>query len=535
MGSGSMRLLALSCVAVLLAGCQDPLEPERHSALVQSQGGPRTPSDPYSSASSATAITVFWTDNSSNETGWEVHRSITGRDGTYSLLVRTAPNVTSHSDEGLKSTSEYCYRIRSFRTSGRKTTWAAFTIPTCTTTLGPPPAPVILNVMPGLYGRVTITWNTSSFTTEGFRLERAAGDAGPWVLAAAISVGYVRYHEDSGRQIEQHVCYRLIALNSFGESAPSNTDCTAPPAAPAKLAAASTAPQTIELVWEDKSSVEDGYEVQRADDGAVLVWSAIASLPANTAEYRDDALPLDKRFWYRVRATKDGGYSEFTPAVAAVTANAPPAAPTGTETHPSSSRGVAVYWWPAAASLADSFRVERSTNGGTTWITAGTVNAAVNAPVLVFDDVGLTHEERVCYQVFAVNRLGQSQPSNQDCTTPPAAPSNLRTRPVDDQVYEVLWDDNSNVEEGYILWLYEGYYDNYYPVELPANTTSYQISTSTYVDVLVAYSDGGYSDWVYAYSGEGTAALRVNAAARRRPSVSAPSSPKSFLRKGADR
>lgn len=516
--------------AVLLGGCENPLDPDKDGALAESQSG-RTNTDPQSNAWSISNITVFWTDNASNETGWQIHRSTNGRAGTYSLLVQTAANVTDYGDAGLTPMTEYCYRIRSFRISGRKTAFAAFTVPTCATTLGAPIAVTDLRASPIPFGEIYVAWTFASFQDQ-FRIERAAGNEGPWLTLATLSP-WAREYRDTGRASEQQVCYRIIAFNDAGNGPPSSVACTIPPAAPSELVAEAKAEQNISLSWVDNSAAEDGFVLERALDD--LVWSWIATLPVDTRSYEDHGLAENTRYWYRVRANKDLGSSQFSNRATAVTASAPPAAPTGTEAHPSSSSEVTVYWWPAGGPSAGSFRVERSTNGGASWITAGTVNATVNAPVLHFLDVGRTPEERVCYQVYAINWRGESQPSNQDCTTPPAAPSNLRTSPIDDQTYEIRWDDNSTVEEGYILWLYEGYYEPYYPVELPANTTSYQISTSTSVDLLVAYSDGGYSDWVYGYSGEGTAALQVRAATRRPPSVSTQFTPKSFLRKGADR
>ena len=519
-------LFALWSAAILLGGCEEPLAPEEAATTLASRAGPNGSNDLQTTAASPSRIDLYWLDNSSNETGWEVHRSPSGSDGTFALVATTAANATSYSNTGLSATTRYCYKVRSFRSVNRKS-YAAFSNVSCAITLGPPEAPVSVIAIPWPYGRVTIGWSTNSFTTEGFRLERAASDAGPWVLVALTSSS-VRFHEEYGRGSEQPVCYRVIGFNSFGDSPPSVPDCTTPPAAPTELTAKSAGAQAVDLTWKDNSGAEDGYEVQRAEAGIYLVWNSIATVPASAAEYHDNGLPLDQRFWYRVRATRDGGYTEFTPEVSGITASAPPGAPSGTTARPSNSSAAELYWIAATGSLADSFRVERRLEGGS-WVTAG------HARETAFLDPGLRSEVRVCYQVFAINRLGTSPASQEDCTTPPAAPTNLRTIPVDDQVYEVRWDDNSSVEEGYILWLYEGFYEWYYPVELPANTTSLQISTSTYVDVLAASSDGGYSDWVYLYSGEGATTLQGRAATRRPRSIFTQSDPRSFLRKGAGR
>src|SRR4051794_11380290 len=99
MAPAMMRLLAVSCVAALLAGCEDPIEPDREAVRLESQSPPRTVADPQSTSISASRIDVTWADNSSNESGWEIHRSNNGRNGTYSLVSRTGANVTRYSDQ----------------------------------------------------------------------------------------------------------------------------------------------------------------------------------------------------------------------------------------------------------------------------------------------------------------------------------------------------------------------------------------------------------------------------------------------------
>src|SRR4051812_2429656 len=151
MGSPMMRLLAIGLLAMLLPGCEDPLEPEAETILAQTQAAPpRSPTDPTSGPVSATEVQVTWPDIS-NETGWEIHRSTAGREGAFSLLAKTAANVTAYADVGLTPLTEYCYRIRSVKTSGRKTTFGAFSVTTCATTYGPPAAPSNLEVKPNIF------------------------------------------------------------------------------------------------------------------------------------------------------------------------------------------------------------------------------------------------------------------------------------------------------------------------------------------------------------------------------------------------
>jgi hypothetical protein len=526
-----IRFTILLGMVAALAGCEDPLAPEPERADPQSSVRAPASSDPYAGTLSLTRIEVYWTDNLTNETGWEIHRSTTGRDGTFALLAQTAANTTSYSDQGLQASTEYCYRIRSFRTAGRKTSIGGFLPTTCAKTLGAPEAPINIRVRPGLFGAVDVSWDRTVFNTDGLRLERAASGEGPWVTVTTLSV-LADSHRDTGRPVEQQVCYRVFAFNAYGES-PSTVDCTTPPASPAELKATAQDEQNIVLTWQDRSAAEDGYEVQRAGDD--LVWSVIATVAVDVQRYQDGGLTSNTRFWYRIRAVKDGGFSEFTPVAGAITANALPAAPSGTVAIPRGSTKVSVYWL-AEGVLAERFRVERSLDGGGSWLPVG------EAPGTAFDDSERQSEQQVCYRVFAVNRLGDSPASNSACATPLAAPSELTVTPLADGTYQVTWRDNSGFEEGYELWVFayfEGYYDAYYyPVSLPANTTSYRTGAGEYFEGMYAFGGGGYSDYVFPTWAAASALPQTRTlksgrppanAQRASPSLKARSAPASLL------
>ena len=63
--------------------------------------------------------TVTFTDNSANETGFQVERNLNG--GTYSLLSTLAANITQMIDTTLvqgAGDNKYCYRVRAINSAG---------------------------------------------------------------------------------------------------------------------------------------------------------------------------------------------------------------------------------------------------------------------------------------------------------------------------------------------------------------------------------------------------------------------------------
>jgi hypothetical protein len=320
---GVARIFALACLATSVAGCgaDAPLTPDASAALLAAGGaaGPGVSSNNLTStAVSKSRIDLSWQDNSTNETGWQVYRSTSGPAGAFTLRATTGANVTSYSDLGLTPLTQYCYRVRPFRTTGKKTSYGEFSTTSCSTTPGPPPAPSNANATPASSSAADVTWSDNSGTEDGFRVERSAASAGPWEVAAKTAPNATSYR-DSGRPAEQQVCYRIVAFNGHGDSGSSNADCTIPPAGPLSLAAAALN-RTVDLTWTDKSVIEDAYEVQRAPAEAGP-YSAVATVAANSTSYRDPGLSGSTTYWYRVRAKKHGGFSDLSNTASATTGN----------------------------------------------------------------------------------------------------------------------------------------------------------------------------------------------------------------------
>jgi titin len=277
-------------------------------------GGLSDPSGLVATAVSTTQIDLVWQDNSSNESGFEVHRSTTGPTGVFTLHTSTQPSVATYSDVGINHSTQYCYKVRAFRITGRKTSYSQFSTSACATTPAPPPppppaAPSAADAWPQYSSSVVVTWSDNSPNENGFRVERSLDAGTSWSAAATQEwASYI----DHGLASEHPVCYRVIAFNAGGESPPSNTDCTIPPAEPNNLTATVTHdPATdewvAELAWTDNSAVEDGYEV-RIYQCCSGLWNFV-SLPPNSTTFR--YVVLDPEEYIEVVAKRDGGNSDF--------------------------------------------------------------------------------------------------------------------------------------------------------------------------------------------------------------------------------
>lgn len=96
-------------------------------------GFPVPPAAPTALSATAAAHTVVqlgWTDNASNESGFQIERSTTGSSGPFSPRATVAADVVSYLDTDLTPLGEYCYRVRATNSAGS----SAYTTPACATT-----------------------------------------------------------------------------------------------------------------------------------------------------------------------------------------------------------------------------------------------------------------------------------------------------------------------------------------------------------------------------------------------------------------
>jgi len=79
-------------------------------------GPPTAPTNFTAVAASDTQINLTWTDNATNESGFEIQRS--PDNATWTALTTAAANATSYSDTGLTAATLYYYRVRAVSFAG---------------------------------------------------------------------------------------------------------------------------------------------------------------------------------------------------------------------------------------------------------------------------------------------------------------------------------------------------------------------------------------------------------------------------------
>jgi titin len=177
---------------------------------------PAAPAALTANAVSGTRIDLSWTDNSANETSFQLEVSTDGLN--FAPLASVGANLTSYSHTGLAPATTYYYRVRACNTAGCST-FAADDAQTSSE--APPAAPsnLVATVQGG--SQINLTWIDNSSNEQGFVIERSLNNS-TWQVVFTAGPN-VRNWSNTGLQSNTRYYYRVRAYNAFGSSANSNT------------------------------------------------------------------------------------------------------------------------------------------------------------------------------------------------------------------------------------------------------------------------------------------------------------------------
>lgn len=260
--------------------------------------------------------------------------------------------------------------------------------------------------------------------------------------------------------------YKVVAYNAAGYSAPSavvmaTTGVGLPDAPPTGLIVTGSTANSISLAWQESSSNEDFFLIERQDVPMVGAFYVVATLPtphqatAGGVTWTDINLPSGASYNYRVAACNVNGCSTYTaPAVGSTTGL--PAAPL-TLTATATTGRLINLGWVNGGGLVTGFRIERSVAGPAgPWTNAAFV--VTNPAATTYADATVMPNTTYWYRIAAFNLVGSSPYSNiADATTPaepPLAPTTLlaaATGNAGAPTVTLQWTDNSDIESGFAV------------------------------------------------------------------------------------
>ncbi len=178
--------------------------------------------------------------------------------------------------------------------------------------IGPPVAPSNLQVVAHRETQLDLQCQDNSVNEDGFQWQISAHGAGTWADIGNTGVN-INTQSATGLTAGTDYDFRVRAFNASGNSDWSNTATgrtdnapTSPPNPASNLAASTLGPTVIRLTWQDNSSDESGFKIQRSLTSG-SGFSTVFTTNANVVAYDDTGLTSSTTYYYRVIATNSAG------------------------------------------------------------------------------------------------------------------------------------------------------------------------------------------------------------------------------------
>jgi fibronectin type 3 domain-containing protein len=276
------------------------VSPYSNSATAQTLA---TPTTLQATLLSSTQVGLRWKDASTLEAAYVVERRL--ETGEFSAVGNIAANNTSFTDVGAVPETPHTYRVRARQGSS----YSAYT---ALVTVTPMAAPVSLGGGVDESG-VLLSWEERSDVEAGYQVERQSG-TGAFSLIGRVGTDENSYADRTVAPLTRY-SYRVRAYSAAGVSSYSNVapvqTPSALPLAPTRLTA-SSAVGAVELAWEDQSSNETAFQVERRGGPSGSAFRLLATTIANSGSYRDSGVAPGVTYTYRVRAVNRAGASTYS-------------------------------------------------------------------------------------------------------------------------------------------------------------------------------------------------------------------------------
>ncbi len=429
-----------------------------NKVTVWTTGGSPLPDAPTGlvvTAASHSSVSLQWVDNSSNETLFKIERALVST-GSFAEIDTVGAGFTNYSDSTVSASTAYQYRVCAENATGDSddSNTVAVTTPAEPPTL--PVAPTGLAATSVAASNVNLQWVDNSSNETLFKIERAPASSGSFVQINTASAESTTY-ADATVSASTGYRYRVLASNSAGNSAYSNTVTVTTPAPPPTRPAAPTglvlkvnAYNKVDLQWVDNSSDETLFKIERAP-ASTGVFVQINTAVAESITYSDATVSASTAYLYRVCANNTAGNSIYSNTLAVTTPAPPatkPAAPTNLAVTANAYNKVDLQW---ADNSSDEtlFKVERAPASTGVFVQIDTTAAGT----ATYSDAAVSASTSYLYRVCAYNTAGNSVYSNTLAVTTPAAPPTKPAAPtglvLKANAYnkvDLQWADNSSDE-----------------------------------------------------------------------------------------
>lgn len=441
------------------------------------------PSNLVATLSLDTSVVLSWQDNSNLETGFEIEQSINDNNFIFIRLVGSNTTNTKISG-GYLSGNIYYYKVRAIKDSIKS---PPSNIDSVKVIVG---TPTNLNATLNSETSVILTWENNSNIQTRFEVEQSI-DGSNFVLIKTVDYSLTTVI-DGMYLIDETYYFRIRAITNINVSNYSNIDfVTIVMMPPNNLVAILNNDTTAQLNWQDKSNIEDGFEIEKKIN--TNNYEFIKTVGENVIETKVDGIYLlNDSIFFRVRAIKGNKKSAYSNEAKTKLIFAKPSNLAVTVI---SDKEIKLQW-SDNSTFEKYFEIQKSEN-----------NINFDSVLVVPKDISQiiipgSYEvgKQYFFRVRALSKHNKSEFSNTTIAKIVFnAPSNLTITSISSNEIKIQWQDNTAFEKGFII---ERRIKNQNFVEVARvdyNVVTWndsQIETSnTYAYRIKAYTDLNHSDY----------------------------------------
>ena len=406
------------------------------------------PSNLVATGASSSQVSLTWTDNSTNETGFTFAFDMNSGLTNPTYVYAGGANTTSYSHTGRSPATTYYYKIKA--EGNPDSAWSA--VESATT------APSSLAATATSNSAINLTWtgNGSNAAIHGYTYACATNSSFTGATYNYVAGNGSTSASHTGLSTATTYWFKIKAEGTSSDAfdSPYGTVVTTT-TTPASLAASVISSSQINLSWSGNSGNSNiqGYTIASATNSSFTGAAYQYVAGAGSTSFNNTGLYAGTTYYYKIKAegTSDSYDSAFTTYITATTTAAAPNAPSGLTASSVSSSQINLSWTDNSSNETG-FEVKRATDSAFTqnviWI--GNIQGSS------YSNTGLSASTTYYYKVRAEGTAQDSAytatasaTTNTSGDTIPNAPSGLGATVVASTQVNLSWTDNSSNETGF--------------------------------------------------------------------------------------